>query len=711
MEDKNIILTFHIVISMFYSTMAQVTDIPLTPSVDSEEEEIVSSQHKTDSLTILMLLGLLLLTILTVWLFKHRRFRFVHETGLSIIYGLIVGAVIRYTSHPNIQSTADATLLAYNKADPPEAVFVNFSHKILNKSEEKIIKYTLDKIVTEVEEEAPLEKTVTFDPEIFFNVFLPVIIFEAGYSMKRRFFFKNFGAIVMYAFIGTTVSCMAVGGLMFAFTRFLPMTFTVNDCFFFGAIISATDPVTVLAIFNDLNVDVTLYALVFGESVLNDAVAIVLSGSVIAFQESSVEAYGKEKSEGFSVHAFFKALGNFAGIFGGAFLIGSVIGMATALLTKYTKIREFPLLETALFFLMSYTSFQSAEALGLTGIVAVLFCGICQAHYTYNNLSEESKSRTKQLFELMNFLAENFVFLYIGVSVFTFENVKWNAWFILAAFVSIIIGRAINIYPLSILLNLGRRNKISANVMHMMMFSGLRGAIAYALAIRNTASEARQHMLSATMVIVLVTVMICGGFVTPLLQFLKIRVGVEEDENAHTANVRTAMSRQRQYSTMEVPRGNARSPPEQPSSLQSQAEQDIQTRSFGKAYLVAKWYKFDRRFLKPLLTNSRPNLMETCPGCCLPLAKMLTTQEQLMESDLNHDQDSDTDMIIDHRELSIGEDSQMSASPSINSTHDKEHTEFPKYREDLSGDLGLGEHSDQPVRVQVNLGTPSGDHV
>ncbi|XP_060597483.1 sodium/hydrogen exchanger 6-like, partial [Ruditapes philippinarum] len=366
MEDKMRFLTFQILISLIYSTMAEVTETPLSPSVDTEEEEIVSNQHKTDSLTILMLLGLLLLTILTVWLFKHRRFRFVHETGLSIIYGLIVGAVIRYTSHPNVQSTAHAVLQKYDKADPPEAVFVNFSHIVHNKSEEKIIKYSLDKIVADIEEEAPLEKTVTFDPEIFFNVFLPVIIFEAGYSMKRRHFFKNFGAIVMYAFIGTTVSCMAVGGLMFAFTRFLPMTFTVNDCFFFGAIISATDPVTVLAIFNDLNVDVTLYALVFGESVLNDAVAIVLSGSVLTFEESSVEAYGKEKSAGFSVHAFFKALGNFAGIFGGAFLIGSLIGMATALLTKYTKIREFPLLETALFFLMSYASFQTAEATGLT---------------------------------------------------------------------------------------------------------------------------------------------------------------------------------------------------------------------------------------------------------------------------------------------------------------------------------------------------------
>ncbi|XP_052783462.1 sodium/hydrogen exchanger 9-like isoform X3 [Mya arenaria] len=713
MASKMRILTFYLIISWIFSAMAEVTETPLTPSVENDEEVLVTDQHKTDSLTILMLLGLLLLTILTVWLFKHRRLRFVHETGLSIIYGLIIGAVIRYTSHPNTQRTAHAVLDNYSTKTTPEAVFITMNVTInQNSTVERTIKYSLDKIVTSVEEEAPLEKTVTFDPEIFFNVFLPVIIFEAGYSMKRRHFFRNFGAIVMYAFVGTTVSCMVVGGLMFAITRFLPFEFTVNDCFFFGAIISATDPVTVLAIFNDLNVDVTLYALVFGESVLNDAVAIVLSGSV--------EAYGKGGGgEGFSVNALFKALGNFLGIFGGAFLIGSVFGMVTALLTKYTKLRDFPVLETALFFLMSFASFQTSEAAGLTGIVAVLFCGICQAHYTYNNLSEESKQRTKQLFELLNFLAENFVFLYIGVSVFTFESVAWNGWFILGAFASIIIARAINVYPLSALLNLGRRNKIPVNLMHMMLFSGLRGAIAYALAIRNTSTEARKHMLSATMMIVLVTVILCGGFVTPVLQLLKIRVGVE-DEEPHTeqsADVRTAMTRQRQYSTMEVPRGatGATSPPSQPSSLQSQAEQDIQSRSFGKAYLVAKWYKFDRRFLKPFLTNSRPNLMETCPGCCMPLAKMLTTQEQLMESGFNNDEDSDTEMIINHRELSIGEHSEISGSPSVNSNLDKEHTEFPRYQEEISGDLGLGQDDlgsyNQPMRLQVNLGSPTGDSV
>lgn len=88
-----------------------------------------------------------------------------------------------------------------------------------------------------------------------------------------------------YAFVGTTISCFGFGVIMYGFLRLIPsIQFTFQECLYFGAIISATDPVTVLAIFNDLHVDVTLYALVFGESILNDAVAIVLAQTIDEFQ-------------------------------------------------------------------------------------------------------------------------------------------------------------------------------------------------------------------------------------------------------------------------------------------------------------------------------------------------------------------------------------------------------------------------------------------
>lgn len=103
-------------------------------------------------------------------------------------------------------------------------------------------------------------------------------------------------------------------------------------------------------------------------------------------------------------------------------------------MTKFTRVGEFPILETCLFVLMSYSTHLISEVLNLTGVVAVLFCGICQAHYTYNNLSEESRVRTKQLFELLNFIAENFTFCYIGVSMFSFEKHHFDYFFILAGF-------------------------------------------------------------------------------------------------------------------------------------------------------------------------------------------------------------------------------------------------------------------------------------
>ncbi|XP_014218024.1 sodium/hydrogen exchanger 7-like, partial [Copidosoma floridanum] len=205
----------------------------------------------------------------------------------------------------------------------------------------------------------------TFDPEIFFNIILPPIIFYAGYSLKRKYFFRNLGAILMFALIGTTVSSFVIGTLMYAFLKLIPnfsTSFTFLDTLYFGALISPTDPLTIISIFNDLHVDVNLYALVFGESVLNDAVAIVLSGAI----QNYGERYATKGSSAFEAAAFFQALGDFVGIFSLSLFIGATMGCTTALMTKYTRVRDFPLLESALFVLMSYSTFLIAEASDLT---------------------------------------------------------------------------------------------------------------------------------------------------------------------------------------------------------------------------------------------------------------------------------------------------------------------------------------------------------
>ncbi|XP_071951818.1 sodium/hydrogen exchanger 6-like [Antedon mediterranea] len=608
-------------------------------SKDPEDlaQDSAEKQHQLDSLNLLLFLSLLVLTILTIWLFKQHRFRYVHETGLAMLYGVIVGAIVYYSSSDKLNNHERSSRSSNSCDAQPastlllEVEYPDNSQVIYQYRQEGIAQNTPNATNTDFEEK------VNFDPETFFNVLLPPIIFYAGYSLKRRHFFRNLGSIMMYAFLGTCISCFVVGGIMYVFVVKLIQieNFNIQDCFLFGAIISATDPVTVLAVFHDLHVDMDMYILVFGESVLNDAVAIVLSRTVTEFKDSS-----------FTAGAFFSSLGVFFGVFIGSFAIGALLGCFTALLTKFTKVREFPLLETALFFIMSYSSYLMAEAAQLTGIVSILFCGVTQAHYTYNNLSEESKRRTRELFELLNFLAENFIFSYMGISMFNKNNQQFNILFVLSAFLAIILGRLCNIYPLSFLLNLGRKKKIGMNIQHMLMFSGLRGAIAFALAIRNTASESRQLMLNATLIIVLITVIFCGGLSTQMLAWLKIRVGVEDDDEQQGHHVDSG--------TIEH-------------QLHRQRQKEKQ------AKIVALWYEFDFKYMKPIFTNKGADLRETLPACCLPVAHCLIKQDEMIV------EDSDTDFILSEDDIAPTDSNQDTPSDTL-----------PEDDAALDGDLGLG---------------------
>ncbi|XP_017041370.1 LOW QUALITY PROTEIN: sodium/hydrogen exchanger 6 [Drosophila ficusphila] len=614
--------------------------------------------HRIQSLDLLVFVFLLALTVLTIWLFKHHRVSWLHETGLAVIYGLIVGAIIRYAGtsatlvHMQVEPQGIPT---YSDKLPPDTLWFKYPVNQTNGTKLpegiKTYAYVFRGQVHDVDENE-IDLKATFDPEVFFNIILPPIIFYAGYSLKKKYFFRNLGAILTFAIVGTTLSAFLIGGFMYGCVKLMPKylssSFTFLDTLYFGALISPTDPLTILAIFNDLRVDVNLYALVLGESVLNDAVAIVLSGAI--------QNYGEHYSNTgeFETTAFLRSLSDFFSIFLLSLMIGAAMGCLTALMTKFTRVRDFPLLESALFVLMSYSTFLLAEATELTGVVAVLFCGICQAHYTYNNLSEDSRQRTKQIFELLNFLAENFIFSYIGVSMFTFPKHHFDAGFIITAFICAAIGRAVNVYPLSWLLNIKRKPKISTNFQHMLFFAGLRGAMSFALAIRNTVSDARQTMLTATSLIVIFTVVIQGGAANFLLNWLKIPVGVD-DETEQLNNYQV-------HSDVENGGGgrgklrlsggtdsNLDTPADGPNGSLGGTSGGRRRNSHEKAILARIWGNFDTKYMKPLLTHSRPTLLETLPVCCNPIARLLTTTQQLTQDGSEFRRvDSDSDICIDN---------------------------------------------------------------
>ncbi|XP_022438398.1 sodium/hydrogen exchanger 9 isoform X2 [Delphinapterus leucas] len=566
-----------------------------------------------------------------------------------------MGLILRYATAPtDIESGTvyDCGKLVFS----PSTLLINITDQVY---EYKYKREISRQNISPHQGNAILEK-MTFDPEIFFNVLLPPIIFHAGYSLKKRHFFQNLGSILTYAFLGTAISCIVIGLIMYGFVKAMVYAdqlkngdFHFTDCLFFGSLMSATDPVTVLAIFHELHVDPDLYTLLFGESVLNDAVAIVLTYSISIYSP-------KENPNAFDAAAFFQSVGNFLGIFAGSFAMGSAYAVVTALLTKFTKLCEFPMLETGLFFLLSWSAFLSAEAAGLTGIVAVLFCGVTQAHYTYNNLSLDSKMRTKQLFEFMNFLAENVIFCYMGLALFTFQNHIFNALFILGAFLAIFVARACNIYPLSFLLNLGRKHKIPWNFQHIMMFSGLRGAIAFALAIRNTESQPKQMMFTTTLLLVFFTVWVFGGGTTPMLTWLQIRVGVDPDEDQ-----------------------------KEPSSHQEANNSGKSTTKTETAWLFRMWYSFDHKYLKPILTHSGPPLTTTLPEWCGPISRLLTSPqaygEQLKEDDV--------ECIVNQDELAMNYQEQATSPcspPARPGLDQKASPQTPSKENIYEGDLGLG---------------------
>ncbi|BBN12580.1 solute carrier family 9 (sodium/hydrogen exchanger), member 8 [Marchantia polymorpha subsp. ruderalis] len=379
-------------------------------------------------------------------------------------------------------------------------------------------------------EESGFSSWINFNNQFFFYFLLPPIIFESGWSLKTRPFFGNFGAICTFAFLGTLVSTFVTGICLWIFGSLkLTHAMPFMVCLTFGALISATDPVTVLALFNELGVDANLYAYVFGESVLNDAVAIVLYRTLLSF-------VGTEISKGGIFGAFSYFIANFIG----SFSIGVICALGSALLVKYGGLNDHGLgvLESCLMVLFPYASYMMADALELSGIVAILFCGITMKYYTAPLMSSVAQTITTSFFQMLAKLSETFVFIYMGVAMFL-EQQSWNnIGFTFFTIISILIGRALNVYPCSIIVNKYREKPlhIPRNQQHALWYSGLRGAMAFALALQSVTDLPDNHgrvLLTSTLFTIFFTVLLVGGSTPFVLTYLKIEMsGPSEGHDA-----------------------------------------------------------------------------------------------------------------------------------------------------------------------------------
>eukprot|EP00474_Spongospora_subterranea_P003990 CRZ04448.1 hypothetical protein [Spongospora subterranea] len=360
---------------------------------------------------------------------------------------------------------------------------------------------------------------VRFQPNLFFYVLLPPIIFHAGYSLRRREFFRNLTTIMMFAVFGTLISTLVIGYFLYGLALLGLIGLDSSnplECLTFAALISAVDPVATLSILGsrDINADPLLYNLVFGETVLNDAVSIVLFKT---FQQSV------PTQPAFSIV-------NIMAIFSGVSIASTLVGTGVALLCAYVfrcvEFKESPAHEYTLMFLFAYSSYCLSEIAGLSGVMALFICGIVMHNYTWYSLSSTTRRSTKHIFHSFALLAETFLFAYVGITAgMSFKpeiGLKWSPMLVIFTLFACFLARAVHIFPGSALVNLRRKRKITFPMQVVMWFAGLRGAVSFALAL-SVDTPNRSIVITTTLTIVFFTTVVCGGLTEPLLSKLKLR--------------------------------------------------------------------------------------------------------------------------------------------------------------------------------------------
>lgn len=450
---------------------ATTTEIPPTTEVPGEEKPESPEVEQQGSMTIFFILLVVALCILLIHFLLKTKFHYLPESVAVVFLGALVGLIIKALSH--------------------------FALGDWRKEEH-------------------------FNPTAFFLILLPPIIFDSGYSLHKGNFFANIGSIVVFAVFGTAVSAIVIGGGIYLLGKGgVAFQLDLRESFAFGSLISAVDPVATLAIFHALDVDPTLNMLVFGESILNDAVSIVMTNTIL---EMGSEQYADSSS----FETFFSAVGNFLVMFSASAAIGIAFALISALLLKHVDLRSTPSLELGTMLIFSYAPYGLAEGLKLSGIMAILFCGIVMSHYTHFNLSPMTQITVQSIFRTTAFMAETCVFAYLGMAIFSFKH-QFRPAFVIWTIILCLLGRAVNIYPLSSLVNQFRDVKISRKTQFIMWFSGLRGAVAFALVLHLQLDDEKRHVLiTSTLIIIMFTILCLGGSTLPLLKLLKAEQGMEK---------------------------------------------------------------------------------------------------------------------------------------------------------------------------------------
>lgn len=335
-------------------------------------------------------------------------------------------------------------------------------------------------------------------------LFLPALVFEGSVKIDVRDLLRDYAPLLVFANVGVLVSTLLTGYLVH-WAMGLPILIAL----LFGAIISATDPISVLAIFKNLRMSKRLSVIIEGESLLNDGTAVVV------FQILLAGVVGGGLSIGRGIGEFLLA------VVGGAAL-GSVLGYAG---NKVMQTISDPQVEITLTTIVAYGSYLLANHLHWSGVIATASAGLIVGNFgAKKGMSDQTRAALESFWEYLAFVMNSLIFLLIGLEVHV--DSLAHAWLpIVFAIAAVVIGRSVSIYLLAPVSNLFAET-IPLRWQHVMVWDGLRGALALALALSldNTFPN-RDRVLDLTFGVVVFSILAQGLTIKPLLRVLGLADG------------------------------------------------------------------------------------------------------------------------------------------------------------------------------------------
>lgn len=338
--------------------------------------------------------------------------------------------------------------------------------------------------------------------ELLFTFFLPGLLFEAAFHLDLHIFRKVWRSAIALAIpgvllaTGLTATLLAMSGQMFGLGESVSWTVGIM----FGAIVAATDPVAVTAVFRELKAPPRLAVLVEGESLLNDGIGVVLFSIVVAYLAGA--------------HASVAAMaGQFVGVAGGGVAVGLLVGWIIAMTIK--RLDE-PMIEIALTMIAAYGAFVLAEDVGVSGVLATVVAGVmCGRHGRDHGMSARSRAATESFWEYVAFALNSIVFLLLG---FQFSPSSFLSLWpeILLAFGAMIVAR-FAVTGALVLVQKPMGEAMPNSWAPVVAWGGLRGALSMVLALALPDDFPQRALLIALTTGVVVISVIVQGLSIPWL--------------------------------------------------------------------------------------------------------------------------------------------------------------------------------------------------